>query len=143
MLSRPRHGRWTAPRLFVSSSLTERETVDRFQGELRDLARSLSPGGLLIGLGGVGGMYREIWTKARAVIESRDVVLVREVGPKLRAHPDQRRRSLILRQLITDLGRIHDLGAALPPDLEGLTYEESFPKFRVTVWRKRSGARRS
>jgi hypothetical protein len=97
---------------------------------------------LLIGLGGVGGEYQEIWTKARAVVESRDTVLLREIGPQLQAHTDPRRRSLILRQLITDLDRLQDLKAVVPPKLRGVTYEESFPAFQVTVWQNQSGPRR-
>lgn len=128
--------------IFVSNFLTQAETVDRFRRELRGLAGSLSPGGLLVGLGAVGGRYEEIWERARVAVQRPNLVQVGEIGSILQAHPDPRRRSLILKQLIDDLGRVRDTGAPLPPQLRDLRYEEPFPEFRAIVWQNRSGPRR-
>ena len=127
--------------VFASNFLTQSETIDEFRHELSDLARSLTPGGLLVALGGKSAKYEKIWSEAERLMRGADVVPVREVDIVLPAHPDPERRQVILRQLIADRNRLRDLGAVLPRWMEELNSREKFPSFRVKAWQRQTGRR--
>jgi ribosomal protein RSM22 (predicted rRNA methylase) len=125
--------------VFASNFLTCRESLVEFHDELRELAWSLSPGGLLVVLGGTGPQYQEIWSEAETLMRRPNVVLVKEVDLVLQAHPNQERRRLILSQLIADRDRLNGMGAELPRWMQQLTPEERYPRFQVKAWRKQLG----
>jgi hypothetical protein len=125
--------------VFASNFLTRSETIDEFRDELSDLARSLTPGGLLVALGGTSAKYEKIWSEAESLMRGANVAPVREVDNVLQSHPDPERRQVILRQLIADRNRLRDSGAVLPRWMEELNSREKFPSFRVKAWQRRTG----
>ncbi|MRW84872.1 hypothetical protein GJ698_12345 [Pseudoduganella sp. FT26W] len=56
--------------IFMCNFLTQTEMAERFETELLDLANSLTPGGVLVVMGGVGASYPEIYEKVRNIARS-------------------------------------------------------------------------
>ncbi|MBA1147845.1 hypothetical protein H0Z60_12385 [Ectothiorhodospiraceae bacterium WFHF3C12] len=56
--------------VLLSNFLTSTSMTELFETELRRLGRSLTPGGVLIVLGGTGGDYPEIYSRLRAACTS-------------------------------------------------------------------------
>lgn len=56
--------------IIMCNFLTNEKITQRFEAEIREIARSLSPGGLFIVLGGVGKLYPAIYKKLRDIVAS-------------------------------------------------------------------------
>lgn len=122
--------------------LTTPEITQRFQEEIRDIARWLTPGGLLIFLGGTGGHYVEIWANLRSLLRSTGLISLSRFDEPIKANEDSRRAEVIRRQFIGGVEQIRRDGGQLPKELESLKPNQPFRPFHVMTWKNQRPARR-
>ncbi len=128
--------------VFLCNFLTQPSMLVTFEREFRSLAFSLTPGGLLIVLGGIGRRYPEISTKVEAIAASANLL---DVSPldALAANADSGARALVA-------GHVRDnvkwAVANCPTELRSVVVREldkelvddtvrfKLPKFRALVF---------
>jgi len=128
--------------VFLCNFLTQPSMLENFEPEFRSLAFSLTPGGLLIVLGGIGNSYPELYSKVKAIAASANLL---DVSPRdaLAANADSGALALVA-------GHVRDnvkwavancptevrsvVVSALPKDIVDDTVRFKLPKFRALVF---------
>jgi hypothetical protein len=136
--------------IVLSNFLTEPSMTSAFALELRDLARALTPGGLILTLGGTGGQYPAILERVSEIFLAQRLRKVDGFEQAIQAHPDAARcqhivdhRSTAMRVLRSACSE--DVWSQVPEKLQNIACDGphfiTFPKFRALVY-KREGGRR-
>ncbi|MFT0610156.1 hypothetical protein ACMHYT_03720 [Rhodococcus qingshengii] len=123
--------------IFVSNFLTMTEMTHQFQEEIRDLAKGLTPGGLLIALGATGKHYPAIWNRVQSIVASTGLVPVPNFHEPIAANEDSDRAHIIHQHERDFLTLIRESGGQLPSSLEKAIDNPMFPKFQAMVWKNR------
>jgi SAM-dependent methyltransferase len=129
--------------IIMCNFLTNVTFTERFEAEISELARSLTPGGLLIVLGGVGRDYPEIYEKLRGIIEASRLRSLNGFDEPLNAQAEDWQRRLVSAQIRGDVAfasamaqqAFISIASKLPADIVGLEQIVSFPRFRVHAWK--------
>jgi hypothetical protein len=113
---------------------------ERYQKEISGLARSLTPGGLIVVLGSASQDYNPIWDDFDALMNSTPLKRVAGFEEPLKANPEASRAALISGQIHRDLVALGRNGGLLPPGL--IERADAFPLFRAFVWKSAGKAAR-
>jgi hypothetical protein len=133
--------------------LTNTDITEQFAAEIELLSTALSPGGLLIALGAVGGNYPAVYAHLDMILEASRLRSIGDFASPIRAHDDERQRNLIGAQIRGDVAFSSALAPTafatahhrLPDDVTDLTQPIEFPRFQVRAWKnewRRKTARR-
>lgn len=128
--------------VFLCNFLTQQSMTKRFELELRRLAFSLTPGGLLIVIGGTGDSYPELYSKVRAIAAT---AKLRDASPKeaFQANADSGYLSLIADHVCENVKfaimncplEVRSVAVeALPKDLLDDKVLFRLPKFQASVF---------
>lgn len=128
--------------VFLCNFLTKQSMTEQFELELRRLAFSLTPGGLLIVLGGTGGDYPEIYSKVRAITTT---AKLHDLSPReaFQANADSNYLSLVAEHVRENVkfammncpSEIQSVVAeALPKDLTDDNVRFRLPKFHALIF---------
>jgi ribosomal protein RSM22 (predicted rRNA methylase) len=136
--------------VFLCNFLTQQSMTEKFELELRRLAFSLTPGGLLIVIGGTGGSYPAIYSKIRTIAATAKLL---DVSPKevFQANAEPRSLSLIadhvrenvkfaLSECPTQVRTA--VMESLPKDLVDDNRELKLPKFQALIFVRQGPPRR-
>jgi hypothetical protein len=122
--------------ILMCNFLTWEGSVDGFRKELRQLASSLTPGGLLITMGYPpwGKLYSGIWSDLRTLM--RDVRLTELNGfeKPIQANQKPEWAKEIRRQRQAILDGLRSVNA-LPAEVSDLRETDAFPPFQVFIWK--------
>jgi hypothetical protein len=131
--------------IVMCNFLTTEEITANFSVEIGDLARNLTPGGVLVVLGSSAKRYDAIYAQLDTIIA--EAARLRRVavfdGP-VKAHPDSRVQRIVSEQLIGGLDRARRLAPEafatirqqLKPDVRGLDAAAvQFPRFNVLAFK--------
>lgn len=114
---------------------TTLELTERFEAEIRDLGRWLTPGGLLILMGSESDSYSKIWNKMRGILRRARLTPVSGFTDSIEANDDSVRAAVIRGRLAEDLQTIRDDGGGLPEVFDNVDLDTRFPRFRAMVWK--------
>jgi ribosomal protein RSM22 (predicted rRNA methylase) len=129
--------------------LTQQSMTEEFEVELHRLAFSLTPGGLLIVIGGTGGTYPDIYSKIRTIAATAKLW---DISPKevFQANAESRSLSLIANHIRENIrfalsecptqirSAVID---SLPKDLVDDNREFRLPKFQTLIFVRQSPPR--
>ncbi|WP_217182232.1 hypothetical protein [Streptomyces sp. AC495_CC817] len=123
--------------------LTNQGTVALFRKEIRGLAHSLTPGGLLIVLGSATERYSPIWADLKQLLQNTGLTPLALFEEPIAANSDPARAALIRHQVRSSLNAVHREGGSLPAKLgdPDKAYRK-FPKFRALIWKNQNPPRR-
>lgn len=129
--------------VIMCNFLTNQSTVGLFRKEIRDLARGLTPGGLIIVLGSATMGYATIWTDLKKLLRNTGLTPLALFNEPIAANSDSTRATLIRNQVRSSLNAVHREGGSLPAKLGNpdKAYRK-FPKFRALVWKNQNPPRR-
>lgn len=123
--------------------LTTRESVRTFRRELRRLAFSLTPGGLLIVIGHPHGKkYDSIWLDLQNLMRRTNLTPLTGFAEPFPANPDRAWAAPIRRQRQEILAELYQAGVSLPDEFARLREDDPFPPFRALVWKNQQPPRR-
>jgi hypothetical protein len=136
--------------IFLCNFLTQQSMTEIFELELRRLAFSLTPGGLLIVIGGTGGGYPAIYSKIRTIAATAKLC---DVSPKevFQANAESRALSLIadhirenVRFAIMNCPTLVRSAVieSLPKDLVDDKLQFRLPKFQALIFVRQGPPRR-
>lgn len=127
--------------IFMCNFLTQEEMTNRFEGELLALARSLTPGGALIVMGGVGSQYPPIYEKVRHIaVQARltDISPQDVFDPNLSAQRDIVRDHVFANVATAlkdcDENTVFSIKSKLPKDLIDPAEAFKLPKYQVLAF---------
>lgn len=140
--------------IVMCNFLTDTEITEKFAAEIELLATSLSPGGLLIVIGAMGGRYPAVYTRLDTFLMQTRLRPLDGFTHPIQAHTDERQRNLISAQIRGDVAFSSALVPAsftkaqnrLPEDVTNLGQPIRFPQFQVRAWKnewQRKTTRRS
>jgi hypothetical protein len=129
--------------IVMCNFLTNTKITQQFEAEIYKLARSLTPGGLLIVLGGQGGEYPAIYEKLYGIIEASHLRQLAGFDEPVQAQANDWQRQIISAQIRGDIAfasamaqqTFTSIAADLPTDIIMLDQTVTFPRFRVHVWK--------
>jgi hypothetical protein len=132
--------------IVMSNFLTTDAIPASYASEIITLSRSLTPGGLLIVLGGTDGKYPTIYQQVRKLIANRQLRELPWFPDPLQAHQARKQWHTIACQHTRDLrfmrnlapSTFDELGEVLKRIADG-PENDRFPKFSVLAW-KRQGS---
>ncbi|MEU2619075.1 hypothetical protein ABZ642_13085 [Streptomyces sp. NPDC007157] len=129
--------------VIMCNFLTTRDTIEAFRKEIRDLARSLTPGGLLVVLGSAKERYAPVWADLQQLVYGTTLRPLSMFKDPIAANSDPTRATLIRHQVRSSLSDLHYEGGSLPTKLgdPNKAYRR-FPKFRAFVWKNQQPPRR-
>jgi hypothetical protein len=129
--------------IVMCNFLTNTSFTARFKSEIAGLARSLTPGGVLLVLGGTGGQYPVIYEALDRVVASAH--LVRVLDEDLRAQCEPKARRIAAGQIISCLRYLNERAPeaygtvrdGLHKDVHALDPEKlDFPRFHVRAYKR-------
>ncbi|MFD0417311.1 hypothetical protein [Streptomyces sp. NPDC127108] len=121
--------------VIASNFLTAEDSVGRFERELRRLASSLTPGGLLIVMGAASGnKYSRIWAALRTLMRGTGLTEIKGFEEPITANSNPEWAKAIRRQRQEILDELRDIDA-LPTEVTGLRETDGFPPFRALIWK--------
>jgi SAM-dependent methyltransferase len=133
--------------IVIANFLTNKEMAESFAREIEELATSLTPGGILIFLGGTGKAYPAIWD--RVARGRRVATLKRVLDLEEEAHSESVAHQRVADAILGSIGYLRDLAPdeyariadRLPPDVvAGDPAALAFPRYRIMAF-KREGNR--
>lgn len=147
---RPHVGLPSAYDLIVMCNfLTTTAFTTSFTAELRELARSLTPGGILLVLGAVGGNYPKVYSQLDHLVTGPGSPGLKSViDARMRAHVDPVASRLVATHIIQTLSHLERANPtefdavrpSLAPDVRQLDVEDvEFPEFAIRAF-KREGS---
>jgi len=98
--------------IVLCNFLTNTVMTDQLRTELHGIIRSLTPGGVLLVLGGIGGDYPSIYAEVTTMAQTAQLAIIDGFAEPIIANPDPIRRGLIRDQVRGDVARL----AGLSPD---------------------------
>ncbi len=98
--------------IVLCNFLTNTVMTDQLRTELHGIIRSLTPGGVLLVLGGTGGDYPSIYAEVTAIAQTAHLAVIQGFAEPIIANPDPIRRGLIRDQIRGGVARL----AGLAPD---------------------------
>jgi hypothetical protein len=126
--------------------LTNTEITEAFETEIRELAFSLTPGGILLVLGATGGAYSQVYAKLDALVSTRGRPRLKKVlDSEIRAHANSTTRNRVAAHIIKNLahlgeispGDLDEIRVHLPPDVRTLNAAEvKFPRFTILGFKR-------
>lgn len=135
--------------VFMCNFLTQEDMTKQFEEELHTLANSLTPGGVLIVMGGTGRHYPAIYDEVRRIASQ---TRLRDISPEALFDPNvspqfEIVKTHVLSNVAGALGLCNvaerdDLHQALPADLTVATEEFKLPKYRALVFVRQGKVRR-
>jgi hypothetical protein len=129
--------------IIICNFLTNTKLTHQFEAEINELAWSLTPGGLLVVMGGQGGEYPAIYEKLRKIIGKSRLRELDGFSEPMQAQASDRQRQLVGAQVRGDVAfasamaqqAFRSVVAKLPTDIVMLDQSVSFPRFRVHAWK--------
>jgi hypothetical protein len=129
--------------IIMCNFLTNTKLTQQFEAEIDELARSLTPGGLLVVLGGQGGEYPAIYEKLYGIIGASRLRQLAGFDEPLQAQASDWQRRLVCAQIRSDVAfasamaqeTFISVASELPTDIVLLNQIVSFPRFRVHAWK--------
>ncbi len=95
--------------IVLCNFLTNPVITDEFAEEIKELGRSLTPGGLLIALGGTGDRYPEVWSRLDELLQINDMTKIDHVSIQMQANDDPQRGTMIRTHMFDSMTRILSL----------------------------------
>jgi SAM-dependent methyltransferase len=89
--------------------LTNPTITGQFAREIRNLGRSLTPGGILIALGGTGSQYPAVWSRLDTILRVKGLSKLNNLSVPMRANDDPARRELIRERMFDSMRYIFEL----------------------------------
>lgn len=127
--------------VFMCNFLTQQSMTKHFSGELARISRSLTPGGVLVVMGGTGTQYPPIYEevqkialKARLTEISPSKAFSPDRGPHLDVVRDHVRKNAAAALSECDEKLRSELCARLPADLWDTTKTFSLPRFQALIF---------
>jgi hypothetical protein len=130
----------------MSNFLTTPAVAAAFVDEIRDLAYSLTPGGVLLVLGGTGEIYHHVYAALDQIVDSkRGPHLKIVLDQDLQAQADSHARDVVASQIVQSLqflsslapGEFEFIRTRLPPDVRDLRPESiGFPRFKARAYKR-------
>jgi SAM-dependent methyltransferase len=131
--------------VLMCNFLTTEDSVEDFRADLRQLASSLTPGGLLIVIGapdwGKKGKYARIWSELRALVRDAGLTELRGFEKPIPANQKQEWATVIRQQRQEILDELRGIDA-LPAEAAGLRATDTFMPFQALIWKNQRPARR-
>ncbi len=137
--------------IFLCNFLTNPEMPARFDTELRELTRSLTPGGALIAMGGTGGYYPALFETFEAIATEGGLADISPSEP-FAANEDAAAHALVARHVRGNVRYILDrcsddatryaAAQTLPADVLSDEVPFELPRFRVAAFVRRAGPRK-
>lgn len=129
--------------IIMCNFLTNTKLTQQFETEIDELARSLTPGGLLVILGGQGGEYPAIYERLYGIIRASRLRQLVGFDEPLQAQATDCQRRLVSAQIRSDVAfasamaqeTFMSVASELPTDIVMINQVVSFPRFRVHVWK--------
>lgn len=125
--------------------LTTKDSVKDFRTELRQLASSLTPGGLLIVIGappyGKTSKYTLIWSELRALMRDARLTQLKGFERPIPANQKPEWATVIRQQRQEILDELRDIDA-LPAEVADLQATNPFPQFQAFIWKNQRPARK-
>jgi hypothetical protein len=129
--------------IIMCNFLTNTDLTQRFEAEIAELTRSLTPGGILLVLGGHGGNYPAIYERLRGIVAASRLHQLTGFEEPLKAHSADWQRHLISAQIRSDVAfasamsqvAFRGIATELPTDIVKLDETVDFPQFRVHAWK--------
>jgi ribosomal protein RSM22 (predicted rRNA methylase) len=122
--------------------LTTEDSVKDFRTDLRQLASSLTPGGLLIVIGHpYGKKYTRIWSELRALMRDAGLTQLRGFEEPIPANQKPEWATLIRQQRQEILDELRGIDA-LPAEVAGLEATNPFTPFQALIWKNQRPARK-
>ncbi|WP_326723933.1 MULTISPECIES: hypothetical protein [unclassified Streptomyces] len=125
--------------------LTTEDSIRNFRTELRQLASSLTPGGLLIALGhhayGKNNKYTRIWSDLRMLMAGTGLTELNGLEKPITANSNPKWAKMIRRQRQVILDELRSVDA-LPVELSDLQETDRFPSFQALVWKNQRPPRK-
>jgi hypothetical protein len=136
--------------IIMCNFLTNTKLTQLFEAEIGELAQSLTPGGLLIVLGGQGGQYPAIYEKLQNIMRESRLRQIVGLDEALQAQASDWQRQMVGAQIRSDVAfasamaqeTFVSVSAELPTDIVMLDQIVNFPRFRVHVWKNEWGAQK-
>jgi hypothetical protein len=138
--------------IVLSNFLTTSRVTATFSAEIGSLAQSLTPGGVLLILGGTGPKYVDVYSDLRRIIEDESPLgAVQVFAQQMHAHPESQIHDLVAAHIVGGLKHAQTLAAeefrlirsALPADVcELKTSAVRFPTFTVLAFKNEHRRRR-
>lgn len=128
--------------IVIANLLTNEKMAHSFGGKIEELARSLTPGGVLVLLGGTGGTYPAIWA---GIGRGYVAALKRVLDLEEEAHIEDSARLRVARAIIETAHYLRDLAPDdytrianhLPPDvIAGAPGAFTFPRYRILAFKR-------
>jgi hypothetical protein len=127
--------------IFVPNFLTQADAPQTFQAELRDLMRSLTPGGVLVALSGTGDQYVEIRSALERFARAADLTAVSPPEP-MEANVAQARQAIVAGQVRETVAAIRAACSedelepfrGLPRDVIDPSVAFTLPRFRMLAF---------
>ena len=129
--------------IIMCNFLTNTQLTQRFETEIAELARSLTPGGLLLVLGGQGGEYPGIYERLHGIVAASRLRPLEGFDAPIQAQANDWERQLVSAQIRGDVAfasamaqqTFTSVAAELPADIVNLDQIVTFPRFRVHAWK--------
>jgi hypothetical protein len=139
--------------IVMCNFLTTEQITATFATEIGQLANSLTPGGVLLVLGGASPKHEPIYTHLSSIVgESGSTRPVLVLDETLQAHSDLLTRAEVALQIVDDLGYVDRLAldafdqirGQLPRDVRDLyAAKVRFPQFKVVAYKNQWQRRRN
>lgn len=131
--------------VLMCNFLTTKASVDDFRADLRQLASSLTPGGLLMVIGappyGEKSKYAHIWSELRALVRDARLTELRGFEKPIPANQKPEWATAIRQQRQEILEELRGIGA-LPPEVVSLQATDPFTPFQALIWKNQRPPRR-
>jgi len=133
--------------IVMANFLTNIKITDDFADEISKLGRSLTPGGILVAIGGTGEQYLEVWPKLDAILRVPGLIKLDNISVQMQANNDLSRSRLIRTHISDSISSIFelctdDVRRAIEPVARKLPrakyIELEFPQFQVQCWKNQA-----
>ncbi|GAB2594165.1 hypothetical protein Aab01nite_82670 [Paractinoplanes abujensis] len=139
--------------IVLCNFLTNTSMPTNFEAELKDLAQSLTPGGLLIVLGATRGSYPRIYGRLHEIVASTRLRLVDGLDDPIQAHEDTWTQNIVGAHLRASVAfasaaepeQFAHVAGKLKKYAPGVVdpfVKLRFPEFRALVWKNEWESRR-
>ena len=136
--------------IVMCNFLTSTDFTATFTAELRELAQSLTPGGILLVLGAVGGSYPQVYSQLDHLVAGPGSPNLKPViDARMQAHVDPVASRLVATQIVQTLSDLERANPAefdtarqdISPDVHQLDVEQvKFPDFTVRAFKREGPA---
>jgi hypothetical protein len=131
--------------VLMCNFLTTKDSVKAFRADLRQLASSLTPGGVLIAIGappyGEKSKYAHIWSELRALARDTGLTELRGFEKPIPANQKPEWATAIRQQRQEILDELRGIDA-LPEEVASLRATDSFTPFQALMWKNQRPRRR-